>query len=99
MRNLVVLIVSVLLFACASPSGVAQWQGKPLNQVVAQYGVPHGFHKMDDGSRFAEYYYDTKTQQLDPVNGQCTITLLVNKQGIIEATHKSKDCEQQIAAH
>ncbi len=65
----------IFVASCASNGDVSHWQGESLGTLIAQYGTPDSFLKLDDGNRVVEYDKITSTH----VNGNfCSLTFMID---------------------
>ncbi|MCO4798576.1 MAG: hypothetical protein KC484_05155 [Colwelliaceae bacterium] len=76
MKNLVVSSFFMIFVAsCASNGDVSHWQGESLGSLIAEYGTPDGFLKLDDGNRIVEYGNDNLAHT---AGNFCSLTFMID---------------------
>jgi len=87
MKNICSIIFSLLFIAsCASNGEVSHWQGESLSDLIAEYGTPDTFLKLDDGNKVVEY--DLATSQHLAANF-CSMTFIVDRNNHIFGAKKT----------
>ena len=81
MRNtIVVSFFMIFVASCASNGSVSHWQGESLGTLIAEYGTPDSFLKLDDGNRIVEYDKDTSVHL---AGNFCSLTFMVDRRNRI----------------
>ena len=76
MKNIAVsIITTILLCSCSSQPTVSQWQGESLGTLIAEYGTPASFLKLDDGNKVIQFHYSS-TAKL--AGNYCQLTFMID---------------------
>jgi len=86
MKNSVTSIFFMMfLSSCASNGTVTHWQGDSLVNLIAEYGTPDSFIKLNDGNKIVEYdQYSSDTL----AGSFCSLTFMVDRQNRISGAKR-----------
>lgn len=76
MKNIAVsFIIIILLCSCSSKPEVVHWQGESLGSLIAEYGTPASFLKLEDGNKVIQFHY-TSAEKL--AGNYCQLTFMID---------------------
>jgi hypothetical protein len=76
MKSIVVSLIAIFLFcSCSSQPPLANWRGESLGSLIAEYGTPVSFLKLNDGSRVVQFHF-ASTKKL--AGNYCQLTFMID---------------------
>ncbi len=82
----------IFVASCASNGDVSHWQGESLGTLIAEYGTPDTFLKLNDGNKVIEY---DKYSSEHLAGNFCSLTFMVDRRNRIsgaKAQGNGADC-------
>ena len=94
MKNIAVSIISIILIcSCSSQPNAIQWRGESLGNLIAEYGTPSSFLKLEDGNKVVQFHHSSAAKL---ANNYCQLTFMIdgaNKVLGVNGQGNGKSCE------